>query len=117
MKDSGSRSNAITESREKAIRFLLESRSEDGSWRGRYDGPQFLLPIYVLTMRLISSEIPPEERSEMLEHLRSQVRSDGGWGLHVEDAQSRVFTTVLCYVAARLLGLHRDDEMAHPART
>jgi len=116
MSDSADRTAAIREARARAIRFLLDSQHDDGSWRGRYDGPQFLLPMYVVAMNLISREIPDSRRKEMLRYLRRQVRDDGGWGLHVEDARSRVFPTVLCYVAARLLGLESDDPLARGAR-
>ena len=110
--DSETRKVAI----ERATRFLLGEQEEPGFWDGRYDGPEFLVPSYVIVMEAGGFPIEERVRSGMLRYLRSRVREDGGWGLHVEDEDSRVFPTVLCYVAARLLGMDADDSIASRAR-
>ena len=94
----------------------LSSRQEaDGAWRGDYGGPMFLLPMYVAACHIGGRPIEPRRRYGMIAYLSENQQVDGSFGLHVEDSGC-LFTTVLCYVALRLLGLMAADERATKAR-
>ncbi len=92
----------------RALDHLARTQDEGGSWKGDYGGPMFLLPMYVCTSWAVQLELSPTLRRDMSRYLRSTQNQDGGWGLHVE-APSYVFTTVLSYLALRLLGAPADD--------
>jgi len=87
---------------------LERVQSEVGSWRGDYGGPGFLLPVYVAVAHVVGIELDPETRAGIERYLRSTECPDGGWGLHPE-SHAYVFTSVLGYVALRLLGVPADD--------
>jgi len=92
----------------KGIGFLVSRQGPDGSWRGDYSGPMFLLPMYVMASYVTRQEIPEAARQGMARHLCRVQNPDGAVGLHAEDGGS-MFTTSLCYVALRLLGRGPDD--------
>ncbi|MBI5482656.1 MAG: squalene--hopene cyclase [Deltaproteobacteria bacterium] len=87
---------------------LVALQGPDGSWRGDYGGPMFLLPMYVAACHVAGRAIPEPRREGMVRYLRHAVGPDGGVGLHIE-AGGCVFTTALAYVALRLLGVAADD--------
>ena len=87
---------------------LTRRQERDGSWRGDYGGPMFLLPMYVLVARFAEHEIPAERRESMARHLLSVANSDGSVGLYA-GGPGRVFTTALTYTALRYLGLSESD--------
>ncbi|MEM9191058.1 MAG: prenyltransferase/squalene oxidase repeat-containing protein [Myxococcota bacterium] len=101
---------------DRGLEHLRRTQSSEGSWKGDYGGPLFLLPMYVGTAHVLGISLSPPVKQDMVRYLRRQQRSDGGYGLHVE-GESHVFTTVLCYVALRLLGESADDEAQEHART
>ena len=93
---------------EGGLEWMERTQSDKGSWEGDYGGPLFLLPLYVFTCYLVD-DMPDEEIcSEIERYLRNHQNQDGGWGLHVE-AHSYVYTSVLNYVAMRLLGVESSD--------
>ncbi|NOZ01902.1 MAG: terpene cyclase/mutase family protein [Deltaproteobacteria bacterium] len=101
---------------ERALRLGLDNlagmQTENGSWRGDYGGPQFLLPMYVILHRIAGRDIPVGRRNRMLDYLANTQNPDGSLGLHVQGDGS-MFTTVLGYTASRLLGRPRqEDSMA-----
>lgn len=89
----------------RGARFLALQQGPDGSWRGDYSGPMFLLPMYVATAYACGREIPRPTRDGMITSLLGAPHEDGGVGLHAEAREGTMFTTVLTYVALRLLGL------------
>ena len=91
------------EATHRALRNLARRQEPGGSWKGDYGGPMFLLPMYVIACRVTEQPIPAPRRQRMREYLQSAQGPDGAVGLHVE-GEGSLFTTVLCYVALRLLG-------------
>ena len=83
--------------------WLRAAQTPSGSLHGDYDGPLFLLPGYVFAHFATGSELPASVRAELLATLRATRNADGGWGLYFT-GPSTLFTTVLGYVAMRLLG-------------
>jgi 2,3-oxidosqualene cyclase len=100
----------------RGLTVLAETQDPGGSWKGDYGGPLFLVPAYVAGLQLL--EAPPDAatREGFITYLRNHQNQDGGWGLDVE-SHSHVFTSVLNYVALRLLGLPADDPGLQRART
>lgn len=92
----------------KAVRALASKQGPYGSWKGDYSGPQFLLPMYVGTHHITKTEIHPAESKGMVRYLFDVQNDDGGWGLGIEN-DSCVFTSVLNYMALRLLGTPADE--------
>src|SRR5438093_2173104 len=95
----------------RGLAYLVRFQSERGSLHGDYDGPLFLLPGYIFAHYATGTPLPEEHRQKFVEYIRRVQNADGGFGLHVE-GHSYLFTTVLNYVALRLLGLAKTDEAA-----
>lgn len=87
---------------------LARTQEADGSWKGDYGGPLFLSPVYVAGLYVMGRTPDARIRDGLIVHLRGHQNADGGWGLDVE-SPSLVFTTVLNYVALRLMGVGADD--------
>ncbi len=99
----------INQALERAASVFERHQRPDGSWTGDYGGPLFLLPMYVAGTFIMNRVPTGRQRDEMVRYFRNHQNQDGGWGLHVE-AHSHVFTSVLVYVAMRLLGVSASDE-------
>ncbi len=105
----------VEEAIRKGLDVLERTQRPNGAWTGDYGGPIFLLPMYVATTYALG-RLPDQDTTEgILRYFRNHQNPDGGWGLHVE-SHSHVFTTVLSYVAMRLLGVSADDPALTRAR-
>ncbi|MGO9830524.1 MAG: 2,3-oxidosqualene cyclase [Myxococcaceae bacterium] len=100
---------------EKGLDVLAATQELSGSWKGDYGGPLFLPPLYVGTLYALGKVPDAPTRAGFLRYLRAHQNADGGWGLDVEGA-SQVFTSVLNYVALRLLGVPPEDSGLARAR-
>jgi squalene/oxidosqualene cyclase-like protein len=87
-----------------ALNHLACTQSAEGCWKGDYGGPQFLLPLYVFALHILELPVDDTLRSGMIQYFLCHQNKDGGWGLHIE-GKSHVFTTVVIYVALRLLNV------------
>lgn len=93
----------------RALENLARLQAERGSWPSDYGGPMFLLPMWV-ALAWATKRLPNAERTARLITYYSNVqREDGSIGLHAESTSGSMFTSVLGYVALRLLGLPADD--------
>ena len=99
----------------RGLDYLARIQSDQGSWRGDYDGPLFLLPGYVFAHYATGRTVPQDEAAGFVRYLASVQNTDGGFGLHLE-SPSYLFTTVLNYVALRLLGVPATDPSTARAR-
>ena len=98
-----------------ATAHLLGLQGEDGGWEGEMVWCPMLTAQYVLLHHIIGRPLEPGRRRRVLRSFE-RTRLDGGsWGLH-EHASPHLFVTALVYVAARLLGIERDDPLVEPAR-
>lgn len=100
---------------DRAIARLTEKQGDDGGWLLDYGGALFLTPMFVITSRVTGFELSRDDRAGLTRYLLEQQNPDGGFGLHSE-GPSYVFTTILCYVALRILGLAAGDEGPRRAR-
>ncbi len=100
---------------EKGLDVLVATQDPSGSWKGDYGGPLFLPPLYVGTLYALGRVPDASTRAGFLRYLRAHQNGDGGWGLDVEGS-SQVFTSVLNYVALRLLGVPPEDAGLQRAR-
>jgi 2,3-oxidosqualene cyclase len=99
----------------KGLRVLAATQEPSGAWKGDYGGPLFLPPLFVATVYALG-RVPDEGmRAGLLRYLTAHQNADGGWGLDVE-GPSQVFTSVLNYVALRMLGVAADDSGLRRAR-
>jgi squalene/oxidosqualene cyclase-like protein len=92
----------------KACNHLARRQAEDGSWRGDYSGPAFLLPMYVTLCHISGQTVPAGRAKKMCTHIRRSLNPDGGIGLYI-GGPGCVFTSCLGYVALRLLGESASD--------
>ena len=99
----------------RGLDYLASQQEADGAWRGDYGGPMFLLPMYVAARHIGGRPIEPATARRHDRLSQREPEADGSFGLHVESSGC-LFTTVLCYVAFRLLGLAADDERVARAR-
>ena len=99
----------------RGLDYLASQQEADGAWRGDYGGPMFLLPMYVAACHIGGRSIEAKTRDRMIAYLSATQDANGSFGLHAESSGC-LFTTVLCYVAFRLLGLPADDQRVARAR-
>ncbi len=94
---------------------LLRLQCEDGAWEGEMVWCPMLTAQYVLLHHILERPLEPGRRRRVLRSFE-RTRLEGGlWGLH-EHSPPNLFVTTLVYVAARLLGIERDDPLVEPAR-
>jgi lanosterol synthase len=99
----------------KGLEVIAEEQSPSGAWKGDYGGPLFLVPIYIAGLCALGEAPDPATREGFIKFIRGHQNEDGGWGLDVE-SKSHVFTSVLNYVALRLLGIGAEDSALVRAR-
>ena len=100
---------------EKAVRALVREQAEDGSFEGEVVWCPMLAAQYVLAMHAMGIPLTKERRQNVLRHFEATTLSvglvsSGTWGLH-ELAPPSLFVTTLVYVAARLLGVEKNDPL------
>ncbi len=98
-----------------ALSHLVSLQQPSGAWRGDYSGPVFLIPLHVGVRRLVGAPYDPVTASQIVAYLRSVQNADGGFGLG-ESNPSTVFSSVLVYVALRILGVPAHDHDVQRAR-
>ncbi len=94
---------------------LLNLQKEDGAWEGEMVWCPMLTAQYALLHHLIGRPLEPGRRRRVLRSFERTRLEGGAWGLH-EHSPPHLFVTALVYVAARLLGVGRDDPLVEPAR-
>jgi squalene/oxidosqualene cyclase-like protein len=99
----------------RSIDALTGLQAEDGAWHGDYSGPLFLPAMYVSAHYATGTLHDREVIDGFITYLRGEQNDDGGYGLG-EQNPSTVFTSVLCYVTLRLLGLPPEDPTCARAR-
>lgn len=94
----------------RGVDALLAEQAEDGSFEGEVVWCPMLAAQYVLAHHVMGRPIDPERRRRLLIHFEHTRLPSGTWGLH-EKSAPYLFVTTLVYVAARLLGLAKDDPL------
>jgi len=100
--------SSVTDSTRRLLGFLERTQVADGSWSVPYTGPNFLLPLYVITTYLTKRTVQEAERTKFVAGLFRPQLQDGSIGLHEESEKGAVFTSSISYVALRLLGEKPD---------
>src|SRR6184192_1618517 len=99
----------VEETMSRALSNLAHRQEERGSWAGDYGGPMFLMPMYLALCHLAGKKVDAFRTQRMTTYFFNVQRADGSLGLHAESTSGSMFTTALCYVALRILGLSADD--------
>ncbi|MCY4300234.1 MAG: FAD-dependent monooxygenase [Aestuariivita sp.] len=99
----------------KAVDQLLRIQHEDGSWEGEMVWCPMLTAQYALLHYIIGEPLNPKRRQNVIQSFRNTKLDHGTWGMH-EHAEPNLFVTALVYVAARLLGVEKDDPLLVSAR-
>lgn len=94
---------------------LLSLQREDGCWEGEMVWCSMILSQYVIVHHVAGRRWDEATVRSIVRQYEVTRTADGAWGLHPESA-GYVFTTVLAYVALRLLGLGPDHPLTEPAR-
>ncbi|MEC7523976.1 MAG: FAD-dependent oxidoreductase [Myxococcota bacterium] len=94
---------------------LVNEQAEDGSFEGEVVWCPMLAAQYVLASHVMDRPIDPERRRLLLRHFEDTLLPGGAWGLH-EKSEPYLFVTTLVYVAARLLGVDKDDALIREAK-
>ncbi|MFT5432855.1 MAG: lanosterol synthase [Myxococcota bacterium] len=93
---------------DKGATFLRSRQLADGSLAGEVIWCPMLAAQYVIAHHAMNRPIADERVRRLRIYFDGQQRQDGGYGLHAE-SDSYLFTTVLVYVALRLLGQTLSD--------
>ncbi len=94
---------------------LLNLQGEDGAWEGEMVWCPMLTAQYVLLHHIMEQPLESGRRRRVLRSFEQTRLEGGSWGLH-EHSPPHLFVTTLVYVAARLLGIEREDPLIEPAR-
>ena len=111
----GARSPLLSDAIDRGFSYLEKIQAPDGSWAVDYDGPLFLLPGYVFAHYVTGTPLGESDRTSFIATIRRAQNPDGSFGFHL-DGRGYQFSTVLNYVALRLLGVPADDVDAKRAR-
>lgn len=99
----------------RAVEALLSQQATDGSWEGEVVWCSMLTAQYALMCYITQTPIPQEQREALLLQFTATRLPSGVWGLH-EKSEPYLFVTTLVYVAARILGVEKDEPLLAPAR-
>ncbi|MGH8622537.1 MAG: FAD-dependent monooxygenase, partial [Burkholderiales bacterium] len=98
----------------RAVTALIRQQSPGGGWEGEVIWCPMLAAQYVLMCHITGASIAPRRKASLLLHFRRTQLASGLWGLHPQ-SPPYLFVTALVYVAARLLGVNREDPLLGPA--
>ena len=98
-----------------ATEGLLRLQAEDGSFEGEVLWCPMISAQYVMLCHSIDRPLDSTRRRGVLRYFETSRLEGGLWSLHEHEPPS-LFVTTLVYVAARLLGVDRDDPLIEPAR-
>ncbi|MGH8543296.1 MAG: FAD-dependent monooxygenase, partial [Gammaproteobacteria bacterium] len=98
----------------RAVTALIRRQSPGGGWEGEVIWCPMLAAQYVLMCHITGASIAPGRKASLLLHFRRTQLASGLWGLHPQSSPY-LFVTALVYVAARLLGVNREDPLLVPA--
>ena len=93
---------------------LVRLQGDDGAWEGELVWCPMLTAQYVLVQHITTRLIDSRRRRRLLRYFERTRLEGGTWGFH-EHSEPHLFVTTLVYVAARLLGVERDDPLTEPA--
>ncbi|XP_062154203.1 beta-amyrin synthase-like isoform X2 [Alnus glutinosa] len=94
----------------RAVNIFTALQASDGHWPAENTCGIYSLPCMIMCLYLtghLDAVFSAEHRKEILRYIYNQQHEDGGWGLHLE-GESSMFSTVMCYVAMRILGEGAD---------
>ncbi|CAN5809882.1 hypothetical protein BH20PSE1_BH20PSE1_18940 [soil metagenome] len=97
-----------------AVSALIRQQSPGGGWEGEVIWCPMLAAQYVLMCHITGASIAVGRKASLLLHFRRTQLASGLWGLHPQSSPY-LFVTALVYVAARLLGVNREDPLLGPA--
>ena len=100
---------------QQACARLLSLQGDDGAWEGEMAWCPMLTAQYVLLQHILDQPIAADRRRRILRSFACTRLDNGLWSLH-EHPPANLFVTTLVYVAARLLGVARDDPLIQAAR-
>jgi lanosterol synthase len=109
------RTTSAAEALARGTEALVREQAEDGSFEGEVVWCPMLAAQYVLACHVMERPIDEARRRRLLRHFETTRLPGGAWGLH-ERSEPYVFVTTLVYVAARLLGVDKDDPLLSRAK-
>jgi squalene/oxidosqualene cyclase-like protein len=95
---------------ERGVSALVAQQAADGSWEGEVVWSAMLAAQFVLACHVMGRPIEPVRNRRLLLHFERSRLSSGTWGLS-EWSEPSLFVTVLVYVAARVMGVEREDPL------
>ena len=94
----------IEQSIQRVYKWMIKTQTDEGTWPEPYDGPLFLLPLYIFALRICNRTISPEAAEKMSKYIYNHQLDDGSFGLHQESKTGTLFTSIINYIALRFLG-------------
>ena len=98
----------VTAALKSCVSFCSSLQNINGAWHSRYYGPMFLTPIYILTMALSAKKFSESRRKGLIHHILESRSDDGSIGLFYRATQGRLYTSILNYIALRVLGYEKE---------
>lgn len=97
------------------VKALISQQASDGSWEGEVVWCAMLPAQYALMCHITQTSISQKQREGLLLQFAATRLPSGVWGLHTK-SEPYLFVTTLVYIAARALGVEKDDQLLTPAR-
>ncbi len=94
----------------RSVQWMIKNQTDEGTWPVSYDGPLFLLPLYIFALRICKRPVSEDSKKKMRNYILRHQLEDGSYGLHQESKTGTLFTSILNYVALRFLDLEPGDE-------
>jgi lanosterol synthase len=96
------------------VAALLARQQDNGGFEGEVEWCPMLAAQFAIACRITGRPIGEERTRRLLRHFAGTRLESGLWGLHPH-SEPYLFTTTLVYVAARLLGVAKNDPLLAPA--
>ena len=93
---------------DRSYQWMIKNQTAEGTWPVPYDGPFFLLPLYIFAMRICDRPVSNEMRQKMSNYILRHRIADGSYGLHQESKTGTLFCTIINYIALRFLGFEKN---------
>ncbi|MCA9610235.1 MAG: hypothetical protein KC619_31780, partial [Myxococcales bacterium] len=111
----GAARTSIHDALRRGAEALIREQADDGSFEGEVVWCPMLAAQYVLMHHVMGRPIPTERARLLLRHFETTKLEGGAWGIHPK-SEPYLFVTTLVYVAARLLGVDKDDALVRDAK-
>ena len=94
----------------RGFKYFFSLQNKNGSWSGDYGGPMFLISMYVASTYICQKSLDKYQIKRITQYYFNVQNDNGSFGLHAEAKEGSMFSSVLAYIALRILGAPKSDK-------